>query len=158
MAVQTGTAVQQSVEHQKAFAPFDASTFPSQLLWLGIAFCLLYVVVSRLMLPRVSSVVEERNNRIKADLGLAEKLKNDAEAALVNYNQLVADARSKAADIGKEMRQRLDVEAGKERARLKAEMAAKFSEAENWIAAAKAKALTCVEEIGPRWQVQSSPS
>jgi F-type H+-transporting ATPase subunit b len=110
------------------------------------------------MLPRVSSVVEERNNRIKADLGLAEKLKNDAEAALVNYNQLVADARSKAADIGKEMRQRLDVEAGKERARLKAEMAAKFSEAENWIAAAKAKALTCVEEIGPRWQVQSSPS
>jgi F-type H+-transporting ATPase subunit b len=147
MSEHTGTAVQQSAEHSKAFAPLDPTTFPSQLLWLAITFALLYVLVRRVMSPRVASVIEKRRNRIKGDIALAEELKADTQAALARYSQALADARSNAGEIAKDLRQKVTVEVGKERARMDAEISARVSEAEKRIAAAKATALASVNEI-----------
>jgi F-type H+-transporting ATPase subunit b len=131
MAENTATVFQQSAEHHKAFAPLDPTTFPSQLFWLAMAFALLYLLVRRVMLPRVGSVMEERSNRIKGDLALAEELRHDTQLALARYNQALADARSKANDVVKDMRQKLELDVAKERATIEAEMAARISEAEN---------------------------
>ena len=51
-------------EHGKVFPPFNTATFPSQLLWLTISFALLYVLMSKLVLPRLSSILGERRGRI----------------------------------------------------------------------------------------------
>ena len=95
----------------------------------------------------MGSVIEERGNRIKGDLALAEELRRDTQFALARYNQDLADARSKASDTVKDMRQRLQLDVAKERARIEAEIAARISDAENQIAAAKARALASVGEI-----------
>ena len=147
MAENTATVVQQSAEHHKAFPPLDPTTFPSQLFWLTITFALLYLLVRRVMLPSVGSVIGERSKRINGDIALAEELRHDTQLALARYNEALADARSKASDVVKDMRKRLELDAAKERARIEAEMAARISEAENQIAAAKARALAAVGEI-----------
>jgi len=146
MSEYTGTAVQQSAEH-KAFAPLDPTTFPSQLLWLAITFVLLYVLVRRVMLPRVCSVIEERRNHIKGDIALAEELKLDTQGALARYTQALTDARSHAGEIAKDLRQKVALEVEKERAKIEAEIETRISEAEKRIAAAKARALASVGEI-----------
>ena len=42
--------------HDVGFPPFNSATFGSQLLWLAITFGLLYVMMSKLIVPRVASI------------------------------------------------------------------------------------------------------
>jgi F-type H+-transporting ATPase subunit b len=147
MSENTGTTVQQSAEHPKSFAPLDPATFPGQLLWLAITFGLLYVLVGRIVLPRAGSVIEERRNRIKGDIALAEEIRGDTQVALARYTQALADARSHAGEVAKDLREKVKLEVETERAKIEAEIAARISEAEKRIAAAKARALDSVGEI-----------
>ena len=71
----------------KVFPPLDPATFVPQLVWLAIAFGLLYLLLSRVALPRVGEVIEERADRIRRDLDQAEKLKAETEGALAAYEQ-----------------------------------------------------------------------
>src|SRR6516225_8934843 len=147
MTEKTHTGIQQSAEHAKAFPPLDPTTFPSQLIWLAITFGLLYILVRRVMLPPLGEVVKERSSRINADLRLTEELKNEAEAALTNYNRALGEARARANDTANGMREKLAVETNEQRAKVETNMAAMLAEAETRIAAAKAKAFASVSEI-----------
>ena len=53
-----------------------------QLVWLAITFILLYVLMSRLLLPKVGSVLVERDRYIEDELGRAERLKAETDEAL----------------------------------------------------------------------------
>ena len=131
----------------KVFPPLDASTFAPQLVWLAITFGLLYLLLKRIVLPRVGEVIEERGDRIKRDLAQAEKLKSDTEQALANYEKALADARAQASSIAKGMRDKLTAEVDKERAKVEAQIAAKVAEAESRIIDTKSKALASVGDI-----------
>ena len=71
--------------HGGGFPPFESSTFASQLVSLVIAFVALYLIVSRIALPRVGSVIDARQNAIEGDLAAAQKLKDASGAALKAY-------------------------------------------------------------------------
>jgi F-type H+-transporting ATPase subunit b len=75
----------------------DPSTYPSQIFWLIVAFILLYMFFSSKTLPEMSTVMENRKDRISNDLNTAEQLKNDIEAAQKNYEASLTGARDKAA-------------------------------------------------------------
>lgn len=130
-----------------AFPPFNKETFAPQLIWLGLTFVALYVLMSKVALPRIAEVVEGRRERIQGDLDAAEKLKAETEKALAAYEQAHADARAKAGSIAKETRDRLAAETDKERAAVDAQMNKKLAEAEASIAATKKKALASVNDI-----------
>lgn len=53
---------------------FDFATFVPQIFWLLICFSVLYYCVSTIILPRLTAILEDRNNRIKGDIGSAEQL------------------------------------------------------------------------------------
>ena len=69
------------VEHheQQVFPPFDFATFPSQILWLAITFGLFYLVMKKVIVPRVGSILEDRHDRIAQDLDEAERLRSEAK-------------------------------------------------------------------------------
>jgi F-type H+-transporting ATPase subunit b len=147
MAQNVGTAAPGGGGQLKVFPPLDASTFAPQLVWLAITFGLLYLLLKRIVLPRVGEVIEERGDRIKRDLAQAEKLKSDTEQALANYEKALADARAQASSIAKGMRDKLTAEVDKERAKVEAQIAAKVAEAESRIIDTKSKALASVGDI-----------
>lgn len=142
-----GTAVPHDAGHAKIFPPLDSTTFASQLLWLAIAFGLLYMLLSRVALPRIGEVIEERQERIKRDLTQAEQLRGQTDAALKAYEQSQAEARSKAQGIAKDMRDKLAAASEQERHRVDTELAAKLAETEQQIAENKKRALTSVNDI-----------
>src|SRR5688572_1345575 len=144
MAQNVGTAAPRGGGQLKVFPPLDASTFAPQLVWLAITFGLLYLLLKRIVLPRVGEVIEERGDRIKRDLAQAEKLKSDTEQALANYEKALADARAQASSIAKGMRDKHTAEVDKERAKVEAQIAAKVAEAESRIIDTKSKALASV--------------
>jgi F-type H+-transporting ATPase subunit b len=147
MAQKSGTAVPESGAHAKVFPPLDPGTFAPQLVWLALTFGLLYLLLKRVALPRVSEVIEERAERIRRDLAQADKLKAETQAALAGYEAALGEARAKANGIAKVARDKLTAEVDKERAKVEAQIASKLTEAERRIADTKAKALANVGDI-----------
>lgn len=133
--------------HPKVFPPLDTQFYPSQLVWLALTFVALYVLLSRLALPRIGEVLHERQARIRRDLDEAERLKRETEKALKGYEQAIADARGQAGATAREMRDRLAAETEREKAALETTLAAKIADAETRIAATKAKAMQSVSDI-----------
>ena len=61
------------------FPPFQSETYASQLVWLAVAFVLLYVLMSKLALPRVAAIIESRQNQIEGDLADASRIKSQSD-------------------------------------------------------------------------------
>ncbi|GLK85284.1 ATP synthase subunit b 2 [Ancylobacter defluvii] len=133
--------------HGAGFPPFDATTFPSQLIWLAIAFVGLYLLMSRIALPRIANILEERHDRIADDIEEAGKLKAESEAAAKAYEQALVGARGKATSIATSTRDKLAAEADASRKALEAELATKLASAEATIAATKTSAMANVRGI-----------
>lgn len=133
--------------HGGGFPPFESSTFASQLVSLVIAFVALYIIVSRIALPRVGAVIDARQKKIEGDLAEAQKLKDDSEAALKAYESDLAAARSKAQTIGAETRDKLNAASEAERKALEGKLSAKLADAEKTIAATRTSAMSNVRGI-----------
>ena len=129
------------------FPPFDPATFGPQLVWLTISFVALYLIMSRMALPKVASVMAERRERVQRDLAEAEKLKAETDEALAAYEKALADARGKAQGMAKDMRDRMSSQMDAERQRIDAANAAKLAETETRIAETKSRALANVNEL-----------
>jgi F-type H+-transporting ATPase subunit b len=133
--------------HKPNFPPFNAATFPSQLLWLTVAFVILYVASAKLLLPRVASILEARRQRIAGDLAEAQRLKTESDAALAAYEKSLADARGRAQAVAQQRRERQNAEAETARKSLEQSLHGKLAEAEGAIANAKSAAMANVRAI-----------
>lgn len=145
--VTTGTEVPHDNGHGNAFPPLDPANFAPQLVWFALTFATLYIVLSRVALPRVSEVIEERRDRIQRDLDSAERLKAETEDALAGYESALSDARSNASAIAREKREALNTEIEAEQAKVDEQIAAKVADAERRIGETKTKAMQSVDEI-----------
>jgi F-type H+-transporting ATPase subunit b len=133
--------------HKGTFPPFDPSTFASQLVWLAIAFVLFYVLMSRLALPRIRGIIENRDKTISDNLAEAQNLKTQSDAAVAAYEKALADARSRAQAIANETRAKQAAEAEKERKALEERLNVRLADADRSIAATKAAAMGNVHGI-----------
>jgi len=124
----------------------DVSTFSSQIFWLIICFGTLYYLLSRRALPRVSEVLEARQDRIAADLDQAQRLRREAEAALATYEKAMGQAQDEAQALLAEVHNRLQGEAAERQAELDRQLAGQLAEAEARIAAARERALAEIED------------
>ena len=130
-----------------AFPPMDAHSFPSQIFWLVIFFALLYLLMSKVALPRMAAVLDKRHKAIESDLSKASALKHETEAAIQHYEKSLADARANAQGIATETRSKIAAEIEAERSALEKTLSAKLAEADARISATKAKAMQDVNEV-----------
>jgi len=133
--------------HKAPFPPFQKETFASQLVSLLIAFVALYLIVSRVALPKVGKTIDDRQARIEGDLAEAQKLKDESDAALKAYEADLAAARSRAQAIGNETREKLSAASEAERKALEDKLSAKLADAEKTIAATREAAMSNVRSI-----------
>jgi F-type H+-transporting ATPase subunit b len=134
-------------EGHGGFPPFQSQHFPSQLLWLTLTFVLLYVLMSRIALPRIGAILADRAKRIAEDLKAAQGFKERSEAASAAYQKALADARSRAQAIANETRETQAVEAEATNKRLEAQLHEKLAAAEKSIAATRTAAMSNVGSI-----------
>jgi F-type H+-transporting ATPase subunit b len=134
-------------EHGGGFPPFQPQTFASQLIWLAIAFVLLYALMAKLALPRVGAIIDGRQKQIEGDFAEADRLKKESEAAVAAYEKALADARARAQAIANETREKQQAQADASRKTLEGELNVKLAEAEKSIAATKTAAMANVRGI-----------
>ena len=135
-------------EHESGvFPPFDPATFPSQLLWLAITFGALYLLMSKIALPRIGGILENRKSIIDADLAAADASRQKTEAAIAAYETALAEAKAKAQGIANQTREAIQADLAAKRSAVEADLTGKVAAAEARIASTKAEALTHVDEI-----------
>ena len=125
----------------------DFADFAPQLVWLVITFVALYLLLSRLALPRISGVLEERRRRIAGDLERAEEMRRDAEKTLEDYERSMGEARGRAQEIAQAARAETAAVAAQRLEGLTVELAGKARDAERDIAARRDEALANVQGV-----------
>ncbi|MGH6930506.1 MAG: hypothetical protein ACREEV_19495, partial [Dongiaceae bacterium] len=136
-------------DHGQAGMPqLNFADFPPQLIWLVICFIVLMVLTSKLAMPRIAGVLEQRDVRIKSDLDRAEKVKADADAALATYQKTMADVRAKAQAEMRQGQAAIAAETAKREAEFAQQLAQRTKAAEDSIAQAKVRALADLRGLG----------
>ena len=134
-------------EAGSAFPAFDATHFAGQLFWLAIIFGLLYRLMSRVALPRIASILEERQATIDGALKAAATAQKGAEEAAAAHEAALARAKANAQAIANEARAKSAREIDATRASVEKELAGKLAAAETRIGEMKAKAMENVASI-----------
>jgi len=134
-------------EHGGGFPPFQKDTFASQMIWLALTFVALYLLMSRIALPRIGGILEDRRRHVGADLAEADRLKAQSEEAIAVYEKALADARNRAQALANETHQKHAAEAEAARHDLGAKLNARIAEAEKDIRNRRAAAMTNVHSI-----------
>ncbi len=147
MTTATTEAAGHAAKSAGGMPQLDISTFPNQIFWLAVTLVLIYLILSRIALPRIEAVLAERQGTITGDLAAAEELKQKAVEAEEAYNKALADARAEANRIVAETRADIQAELDEAIARADAEIAARSAESEKAIAEIRASAQEAVKEV-----------
>lgn len=146
MATDTNTAADAAAS-TPGMPQLDFSTWGNQIFWLVLALVAIYLILSRVALPRIGSVLAERQGTISNDIAAAEDLRAKAQDAEAAYDKALVDARAEAQRIGAQTKADIQSDLDVAIAKADAEIAAQTAESEKAIATIRAGAMESVKEV-----------
>ena len=168
VAVKTaGLALAFSLSSQVAFAAgessgglpqLDLTTWPTQIFWLVVSFALAYVLMWRVVTPRIGSVLEERHTRLDDDMQRAKQAADEAEAMRVSFEKTLADARADAQEKTRSTLAAAHAEAEKKDAAAAKRLATKIGKAEAKILEAREAAFAELDDVAAVTAVDAASS
>lgn len=132
---------------ERIFPAFDTSYFPSQLFWWAVTFTILYLVLSNMILPRLSANLERRSDTIADDLDEAAKLNEQAQEAKQALEVSLAQARAKARETAAKAEAAMSEEIATETRKVDAVIEKKLEAAEVRINEVRAEAMASVQNV-----------
>jgi len=79
----------------------------SQIFWLTITFGILYITLSKLILPKISANLESRKSQILENIEAAEKQRKDSEKKLNEYDEIINNSKTEAKNYFKQTREKI---------------------------------------------------
>lgn len=119
----------------------------NQVAWLVVSLIVIYLILSRIALPRIGAVLAERSGTITNDIAAAEELKQKSVEAEAAYEQALADARVQAAAIVADAKAEIQADLDVELAKADAKISAKAAEGEKAIIAIREGAVKSVTAV-----------
>lgn len=125
----------------------DITTWPNQLFWLVVTFGIGYIIMSRMITPRIGNVLEQRGRTIQDDLNRAKEAEAEAQTMKAEFEASLDDARTKAADAAQKAMSEAKAKAEESEAELSAKLAKKTKAAEAKLAKIRDEALANINEV-----------
>ena len=125
----------------------DPEFWFSQIFWLVITFGILYLVLSKLILPKISDNLETRKSQVLDNLELAEKQRNDSEAKLKEFENIILKSKTEAKNLFNESRKKLLEDINKKRQKLEEELDKEIKIVESEIEELKIKSPDKINKI-----------
>jgi F-type H+-transporting ATPase subunit b len=125
----------------------DISTFTPQIIWLIITFGVLYLLMAKLALPRIGSILEQRQNRIEDNLAMAQNLKRESEVDAESYETAILEAREQARTSTQLAIKEMSEESQRRQSELNDRLVNEVKSAEERIAQARKKAMSNISEM-----------
>ena len=125
----------------------DPEYWISQIFWLVITFGLLFVILSKLILPGISKNLENRKSQIVENIETADKQRSESDKLNKEYEKVILESRIKAKNILKEAKKRLIEDIDKKRDILENEIDKELKSAEKEIKSLIDKSPAKVNQI-----------
>ena len=119
----------------------------SQIFWLIITFGVLFIVLSKLILPKISANLEARKSQILENIGAAEKQKEASENIIKEYEKIILDSKNEAKNYFNKAREQILKDIDKKRKTLKNEINEEIKKAEKEIVDLKNKSPEKINKI-----------
>jgi F-type H+-transporting ATPase subunit b len=125
----------------------DIATWPSQLFWLVVLFGAGYLVMAKIVTPRIGAVLEERRQTVNGDLEKARNASAEAAKIRADYESDLENARSDAAEHAKQTAAEAAKRADDADAKIAQKLAKKVAKAEAKLAEAKTSAMANLNDV-----------
>ena len=123
------------------------NSYPSQIFWLAVSFVLLYIIVSRIALPRISQILQRRMRNIDADYSAARRYRREAEVLVAEMEETLAQGRSETQELLRNRHHALQAKISEQQAQAQQEIAAEIGEQEQAIDDARSEALAKIDDM-----------
>ncbi len=138
----------EAAEHgSSGLTQFEFGYWPGQIFWLLIVFAVLYVILSKLFLPRVGGAIEARAAKIEGDLADARVARDEAERQSAEAAAELAQARARAQKTAADAKAAAKAEAETRNAAEEAKLNERLAAAEAGIQAGREKAMSNVRSL-----------
>ena len=125
----------------------DIATWSSQLFWLVVLFGAGYLVMAKIVTPRIGAVLEERRQTVNGDLEKARNASAEAAKIRADYESDLENARSGAAEYAKQAVAEAEKKADDGDAKITQKLAKKVAKAETKLAEAKSSAMDSLNDV-----------
>ena len=105
----------------------------SQIFWLTLTFGFLYIILSKIILPKISKNLETRKSQILENIETADKQKEESENKIKDYDRIILESKIKAKNYFNDTRKKVLQDINKKRATLEKDIDAEISAAEEEI-------------------------
>ena len=105
----------------------------SQVFWLILTFSFLFIILSKLILPKISNNIEDRKSKILENIDTAEKQRSDSENKIKEYEKIILDSKNHAKNYFNEARQKILKDIDSKREALEKEINNEIGDAEKEI-------------------------
>ena len=119
----------------------------SQIFWLILIFSILYMVIWKIFLPKITDGIENRKLRIMNDLNETQKLRESAEKKLREYNKIIEDAKKEARKIIEDNKQKLENDIKNKKQKFNEEIEKELMSAEKEIKSLKKLSISSINKI-----------
>ena len=140
-------SAKQAFGAEEGMPQLNPEFWTAQILWLILIFLALYVINWKIFLPKITNSIENRKSRIINDLSEAEKLKENAEKKLIEYNKIISDARKEAIKIINENKKKLESDIENKKRKFSEEIEKELSNAEKEIKNLKRESVLNINKI-----------
>ena len=125
----------------------EITTYPSQIFWLVVSFLILYLIMSRIIIPKISSVIKNRESKIKNNIHISEQMYKDTEIINNEYEEIKKNIEEEARGIINYLKETTNKKITKNIELLKKRLEQKLEKNEQEIINKKKKALKEINKI-----------
>ena len=119
----------------------------SQILWLILTFGALYIVLSKVILPKISDNLESRRSQILENIEIAEKQREESEEKVKEFEKIILNSKLEAKNLFNEARQKVLEDVDKKRSELEKSIEAEIVSAEKEIQSLNSNSLENIKKI-----------
>ena len=119
----------------------------SQIFWLILIFSSLYIIMWKIFLPKISDSIENRKSRIIGDLNETQKLKENAEKKLREYNKIIEDTKKEAKKIIEDNKKKLENDIKSKKQKFNEEIEKELKSVEKEIKSLKKSSISSINKI-----------
>ena len=119
----------------------------SQIFWLILIFSSLYIIMWKIFLPKISDSIENRKSRVIGDLNETQKLKENAEKKLREYNKIIDDTKKEAKKIIEDNKKKLENDIKSKKQKFNEEIEKELKSVEKEIKSLKKSSISSINKI-----------
>ena len=119
----------------------------SQIFWLILIFSILYIIIWKIFLPKISDSIENRKSRVIGDLNETQKLKENAEKKLREYNKIIEDTKKEAKKIIEDNKKKLENDIKSKKQKFNEEIEKELMSVEKEIKNLKKSSISSINKI-----------